>query len=50
MRACRQAVADNMPLRGMYRYHDEFITINTIKSVNQDGETITELEKKAHGR
>lgn len=41
-----QAVADNLPYGAMYRYHDNFITINTIKSVNQDGETITDLEKR----
>jgi hypothetical protein len=41
-----QAVADNLPFGAMYRYHDEFITINTVKSINQAGETITELEKR----
>ncbi|WP_288859003.1 primase-helicase family protein [Akkermansia sp.] len=41
-----QAVADNLPFGAMYRYHDEFITINTVKSINQAGEIITELEKR----
>lgn len=39
-----QAVADNLPSGALYRYHDEYVTISTIKSTNQDGET-TELEK-----
>lgn len=41
-----QAVADNLPSGALYRYHDEYVTISTIKSTNQDGETTTELEKR----
>ena len=32
-----QAVADNLPSGALYRYHDEYVTISTIKSTNDDG-------------
>ncbi|MCQ5041951.1 hypothetical protein NE654_12830, partial [Akkermansia muciniphila] len=41
-----QAVADNLPSGALYRYLDEYVTISTIKSTNQHGETTTELEKR----
>lgn len=41
-----QAVADNLPYGALYRYRDEFITINTVQRVTPDGSTYVVLEKR----